>query len=697
MTLERRIVSFGREVCGDLASGLRREWLVTNGLGGYASGSVAGVNTRRYHGLLVAALTPPVGRTVLVGGLMEWAGYGGRRYPLATHEYGDGTIDPQGFRHMEAFALDGMLPVWHFALGDALVEKRVWMIHGANTTYVRYRVERATRPVDLEVTPLVTYRDFHEFVSGHGWQPHTEAGPQRLVVRAFDGAAPFRVVAWGGRFVPGGGWYWNFLHREERARGLDDRSDLYAPGVFHAHLAGTGSFTLVLTAEPEDTPESDFGEDSDRALAAGQDRQTRLLSRAGVGRAHPVVQQLVLAADQFIVRRRSPQGSALAGTTVIAGYHWFNDWGRDTMIALPGLTLSTRRREDAAEILRAFSRYIRDGLIPNNFPDRAGAEPGYNAADASLWYVLAVRAYREATGDDRLVDDLLPALRNILDHYTRGTRYGIGMDPTDGLLRAGEPGVSVTWMDARVAERVVTPRVGKPVEINALWYNALRTMAGLLATRDDVAARSYRALADRVHAAFRARFVRRDRRTLADVVDGPNGDDLTVRPNQILALSLPFPLLDGEAAAAVLNEVGKVLLTTYGLRSLAPDDPAYHGDYGGDPARRDAAYHQGPVWAWFAGAYAEAYARIHGDPAQGLRFLCAFDHHLRDAGLGTVSEIFEGDPPHLPRGCIAQAWSVGEILRVWRKLAQDVDASRVSGARRKRPRMAKGTERTRGR
>ena len=692
MALEHRIVSFGREICGDLASSLRREWLVTNGLGGYASGTLAGVNTRRYHGLLVAALTPPVGRVVLVGGLVEWAGYGGRRYPLATHEYGDGTIDPEGYRHVESFALDGMLPVWHFALGDALVEKRIWMIHGTNTACVRYRVVRATQSIDLEVTPLVTYRDFHRLVSGHGWQPHTDAGPQRVVVRAFDGAVPFRMLARGGRFVPGGDWYWNFLHREERARGLDDRSDLYAPGVFQAHLADAESLTLTLTAEPGGAAASETEVDSDRTLVAAQERQTQLLARAGVARAHPMVQQLVLAADQFIVRRGSPRGSAPdAGTTVIAGYHWFNDWGRDTMIALPGLTLSTRRREDAAEILRSFSSHIRDGLIPNNFPDRAGADPGYNAADASLWYVLAVRAYREATGDDRLVDDLLPALRDILDHYTRGTRYGIGMDPADGLLHAGEPGLAVTWMDARVGERPVTPRIGKPVEINALWYNALRTMAGFLAPRDDVAARSYRALADRVRTAFRARFVQRDRSILADVVDGPDGDDLTVRPNQILALSLPFPLLEGEDAAAVLNEVGGTLLTTFGLRSLAPGDPAYHGDYHGDPARRDGAYHQGAVWAWLAGAYAEAYARVHGDPAQGRRFLCPFDHHLRDAGLGTVSEIFEAVPPHLPRGCIAQAWSVAEILRVWRKLSQDCDEPRTAGVRRKRPPKAKST------
>lgn len=661
--LESPLVSFGREICGDLPSGIRREWIVTNGLGGYASGTLAGVNTRRYHGLLVAALTPPVGRTVLVGGLVEWARYRGRRYPLATHEYGDRTIDPQGYRHLQAFALEGMLPVWVFALGDALLEKRVWMVDGANTTYVRYQVARATQPVELEITPLVTYRHFHSLSSGRGWRPKTEAGPDGVLIRAFDGAVPFRVLAGDGRFISGGDWYWNFFHREEKARGLDDLSDLYAPGTFQAQLSRSGHFTLVLTAE------TDPGGKSDGTLVAARERQAQLLLRAGAERADPVIQQLVLAADQFIVRRGFPQDSAPdAGKTMIAGYHWFNDWGRDTMIALPGLALSTGRHTDAAAILRAFARYVADGLIPNNFPDRADVDPGYNTADASLWYILAVRAFREATGDDRLVDELLPVLRDILDHHMRGTRYGIGMDPEDGLLRAGERGVQLTWMDAKVGDWVVTPRVGKPVEINALWYNALRTMADFLAPRDDGAARPYGALADRVRAAFRARFVRPDRRALADVVDGPDGDDLSLRPNQIFALSLPFPLLEGEDAAAVLDEVGGALLTTYGLRSLSPDDPAYRGHYAGDQGRRDGAYHQGVVWAWLMGAYAEAHARVHGDPDGGLRLLGPFAHHLRDAGLGTVSEIFEGDPPHPPRGCIAQAWSVAEILRVWRKL-----------------------------
>ncbi len=659
--LEFPLVSFGREICGDLFAALRREWLVTNGLGGYASGTLAGVNTRRYHGVLVAALTPPVARTVLVGGLVEWASCDERRYPLSAHEYSDHTIDPHGYRQLQEFALEGMLPVWTYALDDALLEKRVWMAYGANTTYIRYRLVRGSHPMTVEVTPLVTYRDFHALRSGQGWQPRVVPEGSGITIRAFDGAVPFRLLVDGGRFTAGGAWWWNFLHREETARGLDDREDLYAPGTFLLSLQPGGSVTLVATTEG--TPDLE----GTRALAAVRDRQKALLRQAGVERAHPVVQQLTLAADQFVVRRGVDEH---AGKTVIAGYHWFNDWGRDTMIALPGLALSTGRAVDAAEILRAFARFVKDGLLPNNFPDHASADPGYNTADASFWYVLGVRAYHEVTRDARLVGDLLPVLRDVIDWHIRGTRYGIGMDPADGLLRAGHPGVQLTWMDAKVGDWVVTPRIGKPVEINALWYNALRTLTGFLAARGDEAAVRYDALADRVRGAFRARFVRAGRGALADVVDGPEGDDLAIRPNQIFAVALPFPLLEGAEAAAMVDAVGRALLTTYGLRSLSPDAPGYHGEYAGDVFHRDSAYHQGTVWAWLIGAYAEAYHRVSGDSGGALRLLSPFEHHLRDAGLGTISEIFEGDPPHLLRGCIAQAWSVAEVLRVWRKLAE---------------------------
>ncbi len=660
--IERPLISFGREICGDLDAGLGREWLVTNGLGGYASGTLAGVNTRRYHGLLVAALAPPVGRTVLVGGAVEWAAYGGRRYPLSTHEFVDGTLHPRGFEHLQSFTLEGSLPVWVFAIGDALIERRVWMVAGTNTTCVLYRLIRGG-PIELELTPLVTYRDFHTLTSGQGWRPGIEERSDGTVIHAWDGAAPVYLMSDQARFAPGGDWHWRFRHRREAARGLDDHSDLFAPGAFVATLRGEAPVTLWYSTEPQ----SDL--DGVRSLAPERARQVSLLRRAGVEQDEPALQQLVLAADHFIVER-GPHRPGGTGKTIIAGYHWFNDWGRDTMIALPGLCLMTGRPDAAAGILRSFGAYVVDGLLPNNFSDRAGADPAYNTVDAALWYVLAVHAYDRTTGNGSLAADLLPALRQIVDAYIRGTRYGIGMDPADGLLRAGEPGVQLTWMDVKIGDRVVTPRIGKPVEVNALWYNALRIAAMLVRRQGGLDAVTYDRLAERVKISFRQRFVPHGGGSLADVVDGPDGDDWTLRPNQIFAVALPAPILEGDEAAAVVDAVGRSLLTTHGLRSLDPDDPAYHGDYTGDPASRDEAYHQGTVWTWLMGAYVEAHYRTHHDRRAVAELLRPFEHHLRDAGLGTISEIFEGHPPHSPDGCIAQAWSVAEILRVWRTYAR---------------------------
>ena len=448
-------------------------------------------------------------------------------------------------------------------------------------------------------------------------------------------------------------------------------------------------FTLTLTTKIS-------ANGSDRAMTHTDEltRQARLLRAAGVEDAHPVVRQLTLAADQFIVERqaataaraqasqrdagqRQPHGGQAPhpNTSIIAGYHWFNDWGRDTMIALPGLTLATGRPADANDILRTYARYISDGLLPNNFPDQSGVIPGYNTADATLWYVLAIFAYVEATGDETLVDDLLPTVREIISWHNRGTRYHIGVDPRDGLLNAGEPGAQLTWMDAKVGNYVVTPRMGKPVEINALWYNALRMLSAFLAARGDGAAEEYMTQAERVRSSFLARFRRRGAAALADVVDGPNGDDWTLRPNQIFAVSLPFQLLEEVDAIAVVDVIGRTLLTSYGLRSLDPANPAYRGAYGGDQYHRDAAYHQGSVWTWLMGPYAEAHYRAYHDPVAALALLRPFEDHLRDAGLGSVSEILEGDPPHLPRGCIAQAWGVAEVLRVWRKLEHAIQAA----------------------
>jgi len=657
--LERPFVRFGREVARDPAAALRREWLVTNGLGGYASGSLMGPATRRYHGLLVAALAPPVERSVVVQGSLEWLvdATGAGRIPLSTHEYGDGTIDPAGYLNVESFELDGALPVWRFGIGGVVIERRVWMPVSRNATWIAFRLAEGERPVEIEFTPLVTWRDFHSLATPPR-APEVEATGPGLAVR-FGGDLPtLRVVATHGSATPAATRYRDFLHREETARGLDDRSDAFAVGTIRMALRPAETAAVLLSIELD--PERDLAEGPDASLARARDRQADLLERAGAIVAEPAVQQLVLAADQFLVERRP------AARTVIAGYHWFNDWGRDTMIAVPGLTLATGRPAEGATILRSFAPHVRDGLLPNNFPDTGDADPAYNTVDASLWYVVAVGRHIESTGDAALLAVLLPVVREIVDRHIAGTRFGIGVDLADGLLRAGEPALQLTWMDAKIGDWVVTPRIGKPVEINALWYNALRYLSTWLTERGDPAGKTYRDLADRVLASFRARFVRAEDDHLADVVDGPDGDDRRLRPNQIFAISLPHPLLDGDAARRVLDSVEQSLATSCGLRTLPPTDPDYRGDYGGDQFQRDSSYHQGPVWTWLAGAYVEAHLRVHGDPAAARALLAPFENHLRDAGMGTISEILEGDPPHEPRGCIAQAWGVAEVLRAWR-------------------------------
>jgi predicted glycogen debranching enzyme len=661
MLFEQPFIEFGREICGDLPAALRREWLVTNGLGGYASATVPGTLTRSYHGLLVAALDPPVERTVLVASLDEWLIYDGVRFPLCTHEFASVGITPDGYRFLESFRLDGTLPVWTFAVADAVVERRVWMTYGENTTYVQYRLVRGSATAELEITPLTSYRSFHALQSGRDLRVEVETGEQSVVTR-FEGAGtPLVVSSDRGVFERKDLWWWDFNFRAETSRGLVDRGDLFALGTFRASLSEESPVALVASTKLDIEPDPTGALENERA------RQMSLIRNAGVATGTPLVQQLVLAADQFIVARELPDNPK--GESIIAGYHWFNDWGRDTMISLPGLSLSTGRIGEAQSILRTFSAYIDHGLLPNNVPDRAGVIPGYNTADATLWYVIAIYRYFLETGDRQFVDDLLPTLRNIVRQHLDGTLYHIGVDPADGLLRAGEPGVQLTWMDAKVDDWVVTPRIGKPVEINALWYNVLRILDELDAEEaPDAGPIAYGRMAAEVHHLFSTRFVAENVDHLADVVDGPDGDDWSIRPNQIFSLSLPFALLEGERARRVLDVTARRLLTSYGLRSLTPDDPAYIGAYGGGQVQRDGAYHQGTVWSWLLGPFAEAAFRLDGDRQSALALLRPIEDHLRDAGLGSISEIFDGDAPHLPRGCIAQAWSVAETLRVLRML-----------------------------
>jgi predicted glycogen debranching enzyme len=670
------MLDWGREVCGDLETAERREWLCTNGLGGFASGTIAGTLTRRYHGLLVAALTPPLGRTLVVAKLEEDVAAEGGTWALGANRWADGTVAPRGFREIERFRLDGTTPVWTYACGEALLDKRVWMEPGANTTYVRYEARRAAAPLTLTLRALVNYRDYHATTHGEGWVMAVEPVDGGLRVRAFDGAAPALLLAPGAEARVEHGWYRRFVLPRERERGLDAEDDHLHAGTLRVTLRAGQSLTVVLSTEAAPST------DGEGAWRRRQAHEADLLERwtggwPGAATAPGWVRHLVLAADQFVARR--PLADEPEGMTVIAGYHWFGDWGRDTMIALPGLALATGRPELAARVLRTFARFVDRGMLPNRFPD-GGETPEYNTVDATLWWVEAIRATHAATGDEALLKDLFPALENVVDWHRRSTRYGIGEDPADGLIRAGEAGVQLTWMDARVGDWVVTPRMGKPVEINALWYNALRAMAGF-ARRLRRPAEPWEAAAERVRASF-ARFWYEAGGYCHDVVDGPGGDDAALRPNQILAVSLPESPLTADRQRRVVDVCARHLLTSYGLRSLAPSDRAYRPRCTGDQVERDGAYHQGTVWGWLLGPFALAHARAHGDPAAARAFLEPMAHHLSDFGVGSIAEIFDGEVPFTPRGCIAQAWSVAETLRAWQALTPPARAGRAPAASR---------------
>jgi predicted glycogen debranching enzyme len=660
-------LDWGREVCGDLRAAERREWLCTNGIGGFASGTVAGTLTRRYHGLLVAALAPPLGRTLLVAKLDETVRYAGLTRPLSANRWADGTVEPHGYRDLERFRLDDTTPVWTFACADALLEKRVWMEPDANTTYVQYRALRASAPLALELEAFVNYRDYHATTRGRDWRMSVAAVAAGLQVVAFEGARALVVLARGAEASADHVWYERYALAEERERGLDAEDDHLRAGMVRATLAPGGDVTVVLSAE--EAPDLDGERARERrrrhdarVLAAWRDAQP-----AAATPSPPWIEQLALAADQFIVRR--PLADDPDAMSVIAGYHWFGDWGRDTMIGLPGLTIATGRPDVARRILTTFARFVDRGMLPNWFPDR-GQAPEYNTADATLWYFQAIRAYHGATDDDALLRELFPVLEAIIRAHEGGTRYGIAVDPADGLLRAGEPGVQLTWMDARVGDWVVTPRIGKPVEVNALWYNALCAMAAF-ARRLGTSAAPWEALAARARAGFE-RFWNARARCCYDVIDGPEGDDDALRPNQVFAVSLPESPLSKDRQRQVVEACARHLLTSYGLRSLAPGHGAYVGTCTGDQRSRDGAYHQGTVWAWLAGPFALAHLRVHGDRDAARAFLEPLRHHVGDHGLGSIAEIFDGDAPHTPRGCIAQAWSVAETLRAWQAITASV-------------------------
>ncbi len=645
-------LAIGREVTAHWDAAVRREWLVTDGTGAYAMGTVAGARTRRYHGHLITAVKPPVGRTLVVGGIAEGvAGETGGRQWLHSQEWAGGSVDPRGHELLEEFALDGTLPVWRWSLNDgAILEKRLFMPAGSQASLVAYRA--VTVPgggrLHLDLRPLLAWRDHNATYSDTG-DPHVAVTAGRLTTR-FPGGEVV-ITASAGDWEAGVDWYRRFVLGQEWERGLDAVEDLVSPGSLRVGLTEGETVALALSAGPAaGVDPAGWAE----LLEAERCRQAALLGRAGLDAEPGWIRRLVLAADAFVVGRDG-------GSTMIAGYPWFGDWGRDTMIALPGISLATGRPEVARGLLRTFAAHVDQGMIPNRFPE-AGESPEYNTVDATLWYVEALRAYVAATGDEDLVGELWPVLEQIVRWHLAGTRFGIGVDPADGLLRAGQPGVQLTWMDARVGDHVVTPRIGKPVEVNALWHNALRSLEGWAATRSS--RHDHRALANRVAAGF-DRFWDPRRGHLVDVLDGPSGTETALRPNQLLAVSLTHSPLDRARAAGVVAACMRDLRTSLGVRTLSPADPGYRGAHLGGVAERDGAYHQGTAWPWLLGSLASAHLRVHGDPTAARALLEPLQHHLIDAGMGSISEIADGEPPHLPRGCPWQAWSVAEVLRAW--------------------------------
>ncbi|MDX2216970.1 MAG: amylo-alpha-1,6-glucosidase [Oculatellaceae cyanobacterium bins.114] len=657
-------IQFGREMCGDFEIAASREWIVTNGVGGYASGTVAGSLTRRYHGLLVAALNPPLGRTLMLTKLDETAVYGEESYALYTNRWADGTVSPHGYQQIEQFFQEGTTPVWQFAVGDALLEKRVWMQQGANTTYIQYTLRRATQPLKLTIKALVNYRDYHSSTQANGWHMKVEPVDRGIVVEPYTGAVPLYLLSQAAQAATAHTWYHDFDLVVERYRGLGDRDDHLHIATFAATLTVGESLTLVASTNKHPNLDGNAAYQVRRVyeqkLINFWDAKRSPNGTVNGKKSTAWLNRLVLAADQFVVDR--PVSDDVGGKTIIAGYHWFGDWGRDTMISLPGLTLTTGRPEVARSILHTFARYVDQGMLPNRFPD-AGETPEYNTVDASLWYFEAVRLYYQATEDSDLLHELFPVLADMIDWHCRGTRYNIHLDSSDGLLYAGAAGVQLTWMDAKVGDWVVTPRIGKPIEINALWYNALRTMAQF-ARRIGKPHQEYEALANRTLAKF-DRFWNSELGYCFDVLDSPTGNDASLRPNQIFAVSLPESPLTAAQQRAVVDVCGQRLLTSHGLRSLASSDPHYQGHYGGNGYQRDSVYHQGTVWGWLLGPFVLAHLRVYGNPAQARQFLEPMANHLTAHGLGSLSEIFDGDAPFTPRGCIAQAWTVAEVLRAW--------------------------------
>jgi len=665
------LVDFGRDTTGDAARAAGLEWLVTNGIGGYASGTVAGILTRRWHGLLIAATDPPAGRTMMLAKLDPRVTYRGQSYDLGNNQFKGGYLRTPGLPSLMRFHLEQLIPTWTWCLRDAIIEQRIFMKQGENTTCVHWRVVQGTSEIRLRLGALVCHRS-HDSLTRDGaagpmieqaergvrvaWPPSMAHAPGSELFIQADGAVP----------TPGSLWWHDFELPVEASLGYDSLDNHFHAASIEIVL-GPGDSTVITastSAQPSKSP--------DALLDAERTRAEALLNDAEAGAAAPAIQHLVLGASQFIVERAVSGGSGpvTAGHSIIAGYPWFADWSRDTLLSMPGLLLATRRNELAESVVRTLALSAADGLLPNRFPS-PGEPPIDNAADSPLLFIIVVRKTWAATKNDALVRDLAPVMRSIIDAYVKGTRHGIGMDERDGLIRAAEPGVQLTWMDAKIGDRVVTPRMGKPVEINALWHAALLALAEMASISGGVPgldAAALKKLAAKAKSSF-GRFWSAKLGCCLDVIDGPDGDEALVRPNQLFAVSLGNDLLPPLQARALVETALLNLWTPLGVRTLAPGSPGYEPTYGGSLDRRDQAYHNGTVWPWLFGPLMAAHEVVHKDRDAIADFMHPFVNHLREACVGQVSEVFDAEPPHRPGGCFAQAWSVGQLLSMWRVCA----------------------------
>jgi predicted glycogen debranching enzyme len=659
----------------DESAQLDREWIVTNGLGGYAAGTVAGLITRRFHGVLIAALPSPFGRWMMLNDLTEHVAFGdGRVIQMNGEDRVNPTLRAHAADYLREFRLECGLPVWIYEVDGITIEKRIFLPHRQNTVALNYRLLSGSEAVRLELRPSMNFRPHEGVVKTildepyklqvdaeqyEFWSANTHLPPLKMLIFGKDAAFTFDRH-----------YTKEQLYRTEESRGYEARGDMWSPGFFHLELGPGNSASLLASTERWEVMRAI---PPDEMLSIERERRNSLLRRA-----HPAAQEglgaeLVLAADQFVItptgRVQDLARAQAAGDsvrTVIAGYHWFTDWGRDTMISLEGLTLTTGRHEEAGWILRTFAYYVRNGLIPNMFPE--GENQGlYHTADATLWFFHAIDRYIDVTNDRYTLRSIMPKLIEIISCHLTGTRFGIGIDPSDGLLRQGAPGYQLTWMDAKVDDWVVTPRRGKAVEINALWYNALKLMEGWLqyTPSDGMTPEELGDHAERVRASFNERFWYEEGQYLYDVVDTEGGgNDAACRPNQLLAISLKHPVLDQSRWERIVAVAQERLLTPVGLRSLAPGHPDYKSCYDGDLRSRDAAYHQGTVWAWLIGPFVDAWLKVHPDDrTEARQFVEGFNKHLNEGAIGSISEIFDAEKPYRQRGCVAQAWSVAEALR----------------------------------